>query len=334
MSQNKAEFDLIKRYFSASRRSPRRDVPLAVGDDCAICEVQPNQHLAITCDTMVEGTHFYPDIDPADLAYKAVAVNLSDLASMGAEPAWVTLALTLPKIDHDWLARFSESFFEIIDHYNVDLIGGDTTRGALSLTITAHGLLPRDKGICRHHAHVGDWVYVTGTLGDSAKGFALLSEGKSKATADAIERYLIERHLRPTPRVLFGQTIVPFASAAIDISDGLLADLGHIVERSGVSAVLDIDKIPLSPQLLATTALEQAQTLALTGGEDYELCFCLPEAQRSKLEKALTHIGVAYTCIGQLRAAKGESAILLQRNGKIIPAPAHTGYDHFGAENE
>ncbi|MBE2894131.1 thiamine-phosphate kinase [Spirabiliibacterium falconis] len=332
MSESKVEFDLIKRYFSASRRSPRRDVVLSVGDDCAICEVQPNQHLAITTDTMVQGTHFYSNIDPADLAYKAVAVNLSDLASMGAEPAWVTLALTLPEVDHLWLARFSESFFDILDHYNVDLIGGDTTRGVLSVTISAHGLLPRDKGICRHQAHSGDWIYVTGSLGDSAKGFSLLTEGKNKTNCTVDEYYLIERHLRPTPRVLFGQTIVPFASAAIDISDGLLGDLAHIVERSNVSAVIDMNKIPLSPQLLNTTTLEQAQTLALTGGEDYELCFCVPDTLRTKMEKALTHIGVPYTCIGQIRPAKMESAVLLQRNGEIIPTPILSGYDHFGTQ--
>lgn len=152
------EFDIIERYFNASQRPPRKDVLLSIGDDCALTSLKPNQQLAITTDTLVCGTHFLPTISPADLAYKSVASNLSDLAAMGAEPAWISLALTLPEINHDWLAEFSEHFFEILDHYNVDLIGGDTTCGPLSLTITAQGIVPQDRGLFRHNAKVGDWI--------------------------------------------------------------------------------------------------------------------------------------------------------------------------------
>ena len=243
------EFDIIQRYFTASKRVPRKDVLLSVGDDCAVTELNPNQHLAITTDTMVENVHFLPNIRPADLAYKAVACNLSDLAAMGAEPAWISLALTLPKIDHDWLAEFSESFFDILDHYNVDLIGGDTTKGPLSVTITAQGIMAKNKCLCRHHAKVGDWIYVSGTLGDSAAGLSFLLQGKS--AVNSAQEYLIRRHLHPTPRVLLGMELAMtgFVNAAVDISDGLVADLGHILTRSQCGAVVELDKLPLSTQL-------------------------------------------------------------------------------------
>lgn len=245
------EFDIIDRYFNASQRPPRKDVLLSIGDDCAVTSLKPNQQLAITTDTLVCGTHFLPTISPADLAYKSVAVNLSDLASMGAEPAWISLALTLPEIDHDWLAEFSEHFFDILDHYNVDLIGGDTTKGHLSLTLTAQGIVPQDKGLFRHNAKVGDWIYISGTLGDSAAGLQLLLKQKTdNLNWNKDESYLIQRHLRPTPRVLLGLTIASIANAAIDVSDGLLSDLGHILKRSNCGAALNLDDLPLSEPLL------------------------------------------------------------------------------------
>ncbi len=255
------EFDIIRRYFSASTRQPRRDVLLSVGDDCAITEIKPNRRLALTTDTLVEGTHFLPSISAADLAYKAVAVNLSDLAAMGAEPAWISLALTLPKIDEQWLSEFSQSLFQILDHYNVDLIGGDNTKGTLSLTITAHGLVAKDKILCRHTAKPGDWIYVSGTLGDSAAGLQLLLQ-QSKIENDD-QRYLLQRHLRPIPRVLMGMELAGIANAAIDLSDGLISDLQHILERSQCGAVIELDKLPLSKPLLNQFSLEQAQSLHL-----------------------------------------------------------------------
>lgn len=318
------EFDIIRRYFSASTRQPRRDVLLSVGDDCAITEIKPNRRLALTTDTLVEGTHFLPSISAADLAYKAVAVNLSDLAAMGAEPAWISLALTLPKIDEQWLSEFSQSLFQILDHYNVDLIGGDTTKGTLSLTITAHGLVAKDKILCRHTAKPGDWIYVSGTLGDSAAGLQLLLQ-QSKIENDD-QRYLLQRHLRPTPRVLMGMELAGIANAAIDLSDGLISDLQHILERSQCGAVIELDKLPLSKPLLNQFSLEQAQKFALAGGEDYELCFTVAEAMRTKMEQTLRYLDVEYHCIGQIRA--NQQLQFTQYSQPIEVAVTH-GFDHF-----
>ncbi|UXN33800.1 thiamine-phosphate kinase [Avibacterium paragallinarum] len=339
------EFDLIKRYFTASKRPSRRDVILAIGDDCAITEHRQNQRIAITTDTMVENTHFLPSISPADLAYKAAATNLSDLAAMGAEPAWFSLALTLPHIDHQWLSAFSQSLFEVMDHYNVELIGGDTTKGALHvISITAQGIIPKGKALCRHSANVGDWIYVSGSLGDSAAGLAFLLgtaqpvrslEAKSAVQneRDFFRDYLIQRHLRPTPRVLLGLELAvsSLASAAIDISDGLIADLGHILQRSECSAVIHLDKFPLSEALVKSFGLPQAEQFALTGGEDYELCFTVPDRQREKLDQHLKHIGVNYTCIGQIRAWRpsAKKRIIFQRDGQEVEIAHTSGFDHF-----
>lgn len=318
------EFDIIRRYFASSTRQPRRDVWLSIGDDCAITEIKPNRRLAMTTDTLVEGTHFLPTISPADLAYKAVAVNLSDLAAMGAEPAWISLALTLPKIDHQWLEQFSQSFFAILDHYNVDLIGGDTTRGLLSLTITAHGLVAKEKILCRHTAKVGDWIYVSGTLGDSAAGLDLLLNNTPIENEE--QRYLLQRHLRPTPRVLMGMELAGIANAAIDLSDGLISDLQHILDRSQCGAVIELDQLPLSPQLLSQYSLAQAQQFALAGGEDYELCFTVAEQQREKMERTLRYLGVPYQCIGQIRANK---QLQFMQNNKPVEVAVSHGFDHF-----
>ncbi|QLB40294.1 thiamine-phosphate kinase [Mannheimia pernigra] len=322
------EFDIIERYFNASQRPARRDVVLAIGDDCAVTSLKLNQQLAITTDTLVCGTHFLPTISAADLAYKCVAVNLSDLASMGAEPAWISLALTLPEINHNWLAEFSEHLFNILDHYNVDLIGGDTTKGHLSLTLTAQGIVPQDKALFRHNAKIGDWIYVSGTLGDSAGGLQLLLNQKTdNVNWNKDESYLIQRHLRPTPRVLLGLTIASIANAAIDISDGLLSDLGHILKRSRCGAVINLDDLPLSESLLNCYSKEKAEQFALSGGEDYELCFTVHNDNKQKLEKALTNIGVNYTCIGQIRSAK--EGLTLLRHNEAVRLPAKSGFDHF-----
>ncbi|STY63495.1 thiamine-phosphate kinase [Mannheimia haemolytica] len=322
------EFDIIERYFNASQRPPRKDVLLSIGDDCALTSLKPNQQLAITTDTLVCGTHFLPTISPADLAYKSVATNLSDLAAMGAEPAWISLALTLPEINHDWLAEFSEHFFEILDHYNVDLIGGDTTCGPLSLTITAQGIVPQDRGLFRHNAKVGDWIYVSGTLGDSAGGLQLLLNRQSEQVNwNKEQSYLIQRHLRPTPRVLLGLTIASIANAAIDISDGLLSDLSHILKRSDCGAVLNLENFPLSDALLSCYSRTESEYFALNGGEDYELCFTVPNDNKAKLDKALANIGVTYTCIGQIRSAK--EGLTLLRHNQPVTLPSQRGYDHF-----
>ncbi len=317
------EFDLIKRYFS--RKSLQNEVILSVGDDCAITSISAGYQLAITTDTLVEGTHFLPSISPADLAYKSVAVNLSDLAAMGATPAWVSLALTLPEIKDEWLAEFSQSLFAILDRYGVSLIGGDTTKGPLSITLTAQGFLPENKGLFRHQAKVGDWIFVSGFLGDSAAGLDMLLKNSKIITES--DRYLMQRHLRPTPRVELGLALRAFSCCALDISDGLLADLEHILERSQVGAEIYIENLPLSRHLCIQYEQTQAEKFALTGGEDYELCFTVSEEKREEMENVLRSQGIKVTCIGQILPAT--SGLNLLKNGKKMALPTHIGFDHF-----
>lgn len=316
------EFDLIQQYFT--KPSQRVDVSLSIGDDCAITQIGANDTLAITTDTLVCGTHFLPNISASDLAYKSVAVNLSDLAAIGASPAWVSLALTLPKVQHDWLAEFSQSLFAILNRYHVDLIGGDTTQGHLSLTLTAQGILPKGKGLFRHKAQIGDWIFVSGTLGDSAAGLDLLLKNGNLSTES--HRYLVQRHLRPTPRVELGLALNAFSCCAIDISDGLLADLGHILKKSQVGAELYLEELPLSQHLLSVHE-NQAEQFALTGGEDYELCFTVSNDNREKMEQTLRSQGIKVTCIGKITPST--SGLILYKNYQIVPLPQQGGFDHF-----
>ncbi|WP_345830929.1 thiamine-phosphate kinase [Erwinia sp. HDF1-3R] len=318
------EFELITRYFDRVTSS-RRDVEKGIGDDCALLTLPEKQTLAISTDTLVEGVHFLRDIHPADLGYKALAVNLSDLAAMGADPAWLTLALTLPEVNEPWLKAFSDSLFELLDYYNMQLIGGDTTRGPLSLTLGIHGLVPQGRALKRSGARPGDWIFVTGTLGDSAAGLALLQH-RVKIGDPVAHEALIKRHLRPMPRILQGQALRNLASAAIDLSDGLISDVQHILKASGCGARLNLDALPLSEVMKQNIDPGQALRWALGGGEDYELCFTVPEINRGALDVALSHYGVPVTCIGQI-APLSEGLVLLQ-NGK--PVESHwKGFDHF-----
>lgn len=318
------EFSLIARYFDRVRTA-RLDVETGIGDDCALLSVPEKQTLAISTDTLVSGIHFLPDIDPRDLGYKALAVNLSDLAAMGATPAWLTLALTLPEVDEAWLAAFSDSLFEQLNYYEMQLIGGDTTRGPLSMTLGIHGLVPAGRALKRSGARPGDWIYVTGTPGDSAAGLAILQKQLSVADAQHAD-YLVQRHLRPTPRVLQGQALRERASAAIDLSDGLISDLGHILKASDCGARIELNDLPLSEPLRSVTTPEQAQRWALSGGEDYELCFTVPELNRGALDVALGHLGVPFTCIGQVTPAADGMQFL--RDGEPVTLN-WKGYDHF-----
>lgn len=320
------EFSLIARYFDRVRHS-RRDVETGIGDDCALLNVPEKQTLAISVDTLVAGNHFLPDIDPADLAYKALAVNLSDLAAVGADPAWMTLALTLPDADEGWLQAFSDSLFEQLSYYDMQLIGGDTTRGPLSMTIGIHGYVPVGRAMKRDGAKPGDWIYVTGTPGDSAAGLAILQQRLAvKDREDAA--YLRQRHLRPTPRLLHGQALRNLASSAIDISDGLISDLGHILHASGCGARVDLDLLPYSDAFRRHVEKEQGLRWALSGGEDYELCFTVPELNRGALDVAIGHLGVPVTCIGQMSA--DVDGLHFTRDGKPVTLDMK-GYDHFAA---
>lgn len=320
------EFDLIARYFNRYRTA-RRDVQLGIGDDCALLTVAEKQLLAVSTDTLVEGIHFLKTIDPADLGYKALAVNLSDLAAMGADPAWVSLALTLPEVNTEWLEAFSDSLFEQLNYYGMQLIGGDTTRGPLSMTLTIQGLIPVDRALTRGGASVGDWIFVTGSLGDSAAGLALLLD---QLTVDNTEHRdtLLQRHLRPTPRILQGQALRGLATSAIDISDGLISDLKHVLTASGCGARIDLDALPLSEALLGSVEGDQALKWALTGGEDYELCFTVPEINRGALDVALSHLGVDFTCVGQM--APLSEGITFLRSGEPVELDWQ-GFDHFSA---
>lgn len=319
------EFDLIEKYF-VRRQSQRKDVELAAGDDCAVVTVPDNVRIAISTDTLVAGTHFLPDADPALVAHKALASNISDLAAMGATPAWVSLALTLPELDENWLSSFSEAFFNLADYYGIQLIGGDTTRGPLSITLTVQGHIPKDRALYRSGAQPGDWIYVTGELGDSKAGLEVILDNtlRSKPFATELER----RHYCATPRVLVGQALLNIASACIDISDGLIADLGHILQQSGVGASIDISSLPLSGELLDfCSSRQRAQQLALTSGEEYELCFTVPEAHRGALDSALAHTGTSISCIGQIRP---QGTFELLRDGSSVDWQL-SGYDHFKA---
>lgn len=319
------EFSLIARYFDRVRNA-RLDVETGIGDDCALLNIPEKQTLAISTDTLVAGNHFLPDIAPADLAYKALAVNVSDLAAMGADPAWLTLALTLPSVDEDWLAAFSDSLFEQLNYYDMQLIGGDTTKGPLAMTLSIHGYVPVGRALKRSGAKPGDWIYVTGTPGDSAAGLALLlNQLKIDVQEDAA--YLRQRHLRPTPRVLQGQALRDLASSAIDLSDGLISDLGHILKASGVGARVELDMLPYSGAMLRHVTPEQACRYALSGGEDYELCFTVPELNRGALEVALGQLGTPFTCIGQISA--DVEGLNFTQDGKAVTLD-WKGYDHFG----
>ncbi|RKR53038.1 thiamine-phosphate kinase [Yokenella regensburgei] len=321
------EFSLIARYFDRVRTS-RMDVETGIGDDCALLNVPEKQTLAISTDTLVSGIHFLPDISPADLAYKALAVNLSDLAAMGAEPAWLTLALTLPGVDEDWLSAFSDSLFEQLNYYDMQLIGGDTTRGPLSMTLGIHGYVPLGRALKRDGAKPGDWIYVTGTPGDSAAGLAILQDRLTVTQADD-KAYLLERHLRPTPRVLHGQALRHLASSAIDLSDGLISDLGHILKASGCGANIVLDDLPFSDAVLRQVDPDQALRWTLSGGEDYELCFTVPELNRGALDVAVGHFGVPVTCIGQITGdAEG---MHFMRDGQCVTLDMK-GYDHFDVD--
>ena len=267
------EFTLIARYFSSLGRGPAVD--LGVGDDCAILSLQADERLATSIDTLVAGVHFPEEAFPEDIGYRAVAVAVSDLAAMGARPLGMTLALTLPEIDDFWLTAFSQGLAEAVGEFNIPLVGGDTTRGPLTISVQVMGALPAGKALLRGGAKVGDGVYVSGTLGDAAGALAFLQEKWQPEPQHA--EYLWSRFYRPRARLELGVALQGLATAAIDVSDGLLADAGHIAAASGVAIVIDPALIPLSESLRSHDSRQQVLQWALTGGDDYELCFTLPE---------------------------------------------------------
>lgn len=317
------EFEVIQRYFANSGRH-RSDTLLGVGDDGAVLQLRDGYDLVVTTDTMVAGTHFFPDVDPRALGHKLVAVNISDLAAMGAEPAWLSLAMTLPKVDDEWIKAFAAAFSETADYYNCQLVGGDTTRGPLTLSVVAKGQVPHGKMLSRSGAKVGDYVYVTGTLGDAALGLRLCQgqvEVSKKHSA-----HILQRFHYPTARVALGQALRTTASSAMDLSDGLYSDIQHLLRRSQVGVSLDIDKLPLSQALRDSCDHTTAIALALSGGEDYELLFTVPENKRGTLDVLLSPYGVPVTCIGRITGVVGKLEL---KAGDQPFAYEHHGFEHF-----
>lgn len=333
------EFDLITKYFAAERLR-RDDIVVGIGDDGAVLRCPPGMELVVAIDTLVEGIHFPADTAPADVGFKSLAVNLSDLAAMGAEPAWATLALTMPRPDEVWVADFCQGFFRLAQAHGVALVGGDTTRGPLTISVQAHGWVPAGQALRRRGAQPGDLIYVSGTLGDAGLGLAqrlgrcmLPSEPLGGAAA------CVARLNRPEPRVALGRALRGLASAAIDISDGLSADLGHVLERSGVGARLEVNRLPQSEyyRLVAAenprcfgkslvSALPACAFFALTAGDDYELCFTIAAARVAELESVLANVGCAVTCIGLIDSEPGLRLSL--QDGHCLPFEP-TGYAHF-----
>ncbi|WP_412725974.1 thiamine-phosphate kinase [Alteromonas sp. D210916BOD_24] len=317
------EFDLIGRYFSDCGHK-RKDVVIGVGDDCAVTTVPENQQLAVTTDTLVAGVHFLNDAPAKSVAYKTVAVNLSDLAAMGAEPAWISLSLSLPDINEAWLDDFASGLYELTQYYSVQLIGGDTVKGPMAMTITAQGFIPPGSELTRSGAKPGDWVYVTGTLGDAGAGLDIL-QGKLEVSGEAKD-VLINRHYFPTPRVAVGTAIRRIATSCIDISDGLISDLGHILKASNCGANVHVEKLPLSRALTSAVEPEQAIEYALSAGDDYELIFTVGEEQRGNLETSLASTNVKATCIGQLTGQSG--ALSLFKDSEKFTPKNTSGYEH------
>ena len=313
-----SEFSIIDHYFRRSG-AERKDVVLGIGDDAALLRVPEGQELVVTVDTLVAGVHFPADTPPAAIGHKALAVNLSDLAAMGATPAWVTLALTLPAADHDWLEAFAAGFFALAMTHEVQLVGGDTTRGPLSITVQAMGLVPAGRALRRAGAREGDAILVTGCLGDAALA---LQQGAAAITE------LRTRLDMPQPRVAAGQALRELASSAIDLSDGLLADLGHITRASAVGAELWVDALPRSEAFrqVAEPGSQDWQELPLSGGDDYELCVTLPPERIAGARARLAELDLPLTQVGWIRAGQG---IRCRHEDGREYQPTSKGYDHF-----
>jgi thiamine-monophosphate kinase len=316
-----AEFGLIRRHFT---RPPRKAV-LGVGDDCALVQPSAGQQLAISSDLLVEGRHFLPTVEPARLGHKALAVNLSDLASCGAEPLAFTLALALPRVDDAWLAGFARGLFALADEHGIELVGGDTTAGPLAICITVFGQVPPGQALLRSGARAGDVLWVSGTLGDARLALELF---RGRVALDGGAFDTVRRAMEtPTPRVALGLALRGIAHAAIDLSDGLVGDLGHVLERSQVGATVDADALPRGLVLAAQPAAVQHECL-LAGGDDYELLFTAPPAADAAVQAAARAAGVAVTRIGSIDEAAGLR--IVDRHGAPVPG-RFRGFDHFEA---
>lgn len=307
-----SEFSLIRRFFT-QQRIANPSTLLGIGDDCALLSIPDGYELAVTTDTMVENVHFFAGADPELLGHKLLAVNLSDLAGMGAKPISVTLALTLPKVDENWLTAFAKGFLNLAERHSVDLIGGDTTSGPLTLTVQAMGLVPKGRALRRSAARPGDFIYMTGFLGDAGLGLKI-KQGYCCADSDAA----LTRFNRPDPQIEAGLALIGVANACIDLSDGLAGDLGHILEQSQVGACLDWDALPLSKAVQTYINDTGDWAMPLTAGDDYELCFTVSPDQADKLAVAAAKIGII----------ESQPGLRLHKSGNIQPLEVK-GFEHF-----
>lgn len=322
------EFDLIARYF----KRPVRRAALGVGDDCALLAPAPGMQLAISSDMLVAGRHFFADVAPQDLGHKALAVNLSDLAACGAQPLAFTLALALPEVQAPWLADFAQGLLQLADAHGCELIGGDTTRGPLNICITVFGQIPSGQALLRSGAQPGDDIWVSGQLGDAR--LALLALQGRITVPEPYASAASQRLHRPTPRVALGQRLRGIAHSALDVSDGLLGDLGHILHASQLGAVMNVDAVAktIAASALFTGATgifdqEILRQCTLAGGDDYELLFTAPSAQRGAVTQAGAASAVAVTRIGHTTAQPGLQ--LQDAHGRTVSGQ-YAGFDHFG----
>lgn len=306
-----SEFSLIDKFFKNARQ-PNSHTRLGIGDDCALLTIPSNYELAITTDTMVENVHFFSDANPEQLGHKLLAVNLSDLAAMGAKPLAITLALTLPQVNETWLRDFSAGFLNLASEFNVDLIGGDTTKGALTLTVQAMGLVPIGRALKRSNAKTGDLIFMTGLLGEAGLGLKI-KQGFACNAQNALLRF----HA-PTPRIETGLALLGVANSCIDISDGLASDLGHILKQSGVGATLDYEKLPLSNAVKNYIEQTGDFQMPLISGDDYELCFTVAPENIARVPENCTQIGIIESTHGLHLKRAGEIEILTVK-----------GYEHF-----
>lgn len=314
------EFNLIAKYFT--RATPGTD--LGVGDDAALLRVSTGHQLAISVDMLVAGTHFFHDASPYDIGWKAMAVNISDIAAMGATPKWATLAIAMPEVNEPWLAEFSRGLFACADSFAVDLIGGDTTRGPLNISVQIMGEVPTGKALRRDGAKLDDDIWVSGMLGSAALGLAYL-QGKITLDSDVAGHCLQALHI-PTPRTALGLALRGKANSCIDVSDGLLADLGHILEASNLGATVMLDDIHCHDYLHSKLDQPMMQQCVLAGGDDYELVFTAPESQRQAIQELSQQLNLPLSLIGKTTANLGIQVSYQQQVLDI----SKKGFDHFG----
>lgn len=314
-----SEFNLISRFFTR----PTPSIPLGIGDDCALLTPKPGMQIAISCDMLVSGTHFFSDTDPKQLGHKSLAVNLSDLAAMGAKPIAFTLALSLPKADEKWLKSFSDGLFDLADQSHCPLIGGDTTRGPLNICITVFGELPLNSALRRDQAKPGDDIWISGSLGEARAALEFL-QGNISLNPDLLD-YALSRLQMPTPRLKLGAAIREHAHAAIDLSDGLIGDLSHILNRSQVGATINIDDLPIS-HILKNQSREFQMSCILSGGDDYELCFTAPTQKRNEILTVAKKTGTTVSLIGKIEKKTGLRLVNSNGEPQLFSGKS---FDHF-----